>query len=156
MIVLSLQTPRTRVKITGGSLIASFSESQPPTVWKLDLKKNHSFAVTLLEREGKWVIGTNSGKDEFTPMVLFNHREDAAEAYEHIQKAMMRTPWVPVRGYWKLVVGLIVLLGLFYVLSNVFTGSGSAPEIVPGVAQAPIVKHGVPQSADEILQPPSP
>lgn len=152
-------------KLVGSNLVASFPNANPPLVWKFDLDRNHSFTVALQGEVGDWEIGVTSPKGEFYPVAHFPAKEDAEEALRKVQKVLMKKKhskiWMVIR--WALVLVLIGLLGFIvmtYFSLRQNTGLGAAGLGLGGIATgqelaAPEpIKPGVPQSADDILQPP--
>lgn len=159
MFVLTFRKPHTRIKQTATKLVASFEDSHPPTIWQIDLDKGHSFTITLQEQAGGWVLGQSLAKGEFTPAVHFQNHEAALAAYAVLQQAMMRSTFFKL-GWLVRPLGItvaIILLGYLLVTGIAFLLRDLDSNVSPSNAvQAPEFKHGVPQSADDILQLPSP
>jgi hypothetical protein len=163
MFVLKFQQPRTRVKVKESCLTASFQDSVPPTVLHLDLSRNPIMTMTVKPEAAEWALKLSLPHGEHAPTILFRQREDAEAAYQALHSGLVRREWLP-SGFTRalgttLAVITTILLVAFLVLmvvgwgKSVPTAGGDLSAINKKPAQ---MQNGVPQSADDILQLPSP
>jgi hypothetical protein len=150
----------TKVKIVDHALVASFRDSNPPTVWRMDLEKNHSFAVAIQGREGDWELGIMSPRGEFTVVARFVTRGEVDVAFDGIQKVLLSAPNSFRRKLLRAavltatVVGIIVLgVAIITLVPTGSTVTTSAPQVMsaPAVPAVPI-QSGIPLPADEVLR----
>ena len=164
MFVLKLQQPHTRVKINGTGLAASFSESVPPTLWHYDLAHNPGLMLSVQEESGQWALKLRSVRGEQTVIAHFRQQEAAEAAYQALQSALTRRELVPqgIARAIGLTAAVMVTVAIFIIvfLSVLSGGKQSAAVNSSDIATAfkkPVeLQHGVPQSADDILQLPNP
>jgi hypothetical protein len=156
---------KTQVKCSGMTLTAGFHAANPPLIWRFDLERNHSFTLALQGEEGDWELGVTSAKGDFYPVVHFLAREDAEDAFAKIEKALSRkrgTASYLLKAF-LIVVGLAVavVFGVIFFASYLMHEATHPMASIlkkptsmyapPAVVQP---QEGVPQSADEVLQPP--
>jgi len=171
-----------KAKKIAGALIAAFPNAVPPLVWKFDLEKNHSFTLTLQGEEGDWELGVTSPRGEFYSVTRFLSRDEAQEAFDRAQGALLKRE----HKFWNIVgpittVLLVLFLGMSWISyarheAALKSMSSLAPSghIVPSTpmsalpsplsplsAPAPMpvgpadqVQQGVPLPADQVLTPP--
>jgi hypothetical protein len=155
----------TKAKIIDHALIASFRDSNPPTVWRMDLEKNHSFAVAIQGREGDWELGIMSPRGEFTVVARFASRAEIDGAFAAVQKALMSPPNSLLAKLKRvaLVTATIVLVliagaKLLDTLPSSRTTVALTPQpsqmAAPAAPAAPAVpiQSGIPLPADEVLK----
>jgi hypothetical protein len=153
-------------KLVGPTLVASFHASQPPMIWKFDLERNHSFAVSLQGDEGDLELGVTSPRGEFYPIAHFVSREDGEAALAAIQKILMkrRSGWF-IKTLLGLLIFVAVIIGILLVASHlilgIFGSHGGMPIMRPPSLAAPaapvqpgVMQNGVPLPADQVLKPP--
>lgn len=151
-------------KMVGPTLVASFQKANPPLIWKFDLQRNHSFTLALQGEDGDWELGLNSPRGDFYPIVHFYAREDAEEAFEKVQKILMKKrgslAWRIIRFVFILIFLVLVgIVGWGYYLNQqgitaedlMRSGGLTQPTVPSAKPQAPM---GVPLPADEILKRP--
>lgn len=156
----------TQVTCSSKMLTASFDTANPPLLWRFDLERNHSFTLALQGDNGDWELGLTSIKGEFYSVAHFTAREDAEEAFGKIERALATKRGMGaqiVRALLWLGLGVVVIgggvigFGLSInhsprstpVLSSDSASSSSVHSVAPDA-------EGVPQSADDVLKPPSP
>jgi hypothetical protein len=91
-----------RAKVVDHTLVATFRSSNPPTVWRMDLEKNHSFAVAIQKRSTDWELGVMSPKGEFTVVARFDDRAAVDEAMAEVETAMFSNPNSTGIKVWRL------------------------------------------------------
>ncbi|MBI1273807.1 MAG: hypothetical protein GC131_06965 [Alphaproteobacteria bacterium] len=153
----------TKATINERALVALFRDSNPPTVWRMDLDKNHSFAVAIQGKEGEWELGIMSSRGEFTVVARFATREEVDTAFACVQRALMSSPSSLLNKVIRtaaitatitviLLIGAVALNG---VSSGDAGGKIGVAQIQPGQVALPApTPSGIPLSADEVLQAP--
>jgi hypothetical protein len=165
-----------RAKVVEHTLVATFRTSNPPTVWRMDLEKNHSFAVAIQKNVNDWELGVVSPKGEFTIVARFHERAAVDAAMAEVEAAMFSNPNSTGIKVWRLsamtaaMVSLIIVGYLLVsylgpnnaatpvavatsshtVASPVERSVFSAPVVVPVPSTQPVIK-GVPQDADAVF-----
>lgn len=158
----------TKVKIVDQALVASFRDSNPPTVWRMDLEKNHSFAVAIQGREGDWELGIMSPRGEFTVVARFVTRGEVDVAFDGIQKALLsagntlRRKLLRTAAVTAVIVGVIVLgvavLQAMPASTPAQTMAASPSALNPSAMNQPApppaapIQSGIPLPADEVLR----
>ena len=155
---MSLTSKAVTIRRAGTSLVATFHRANPPLIWRFDLERNHSFTLALQGEEGEWELGVTSAKGEFYPIARFASREDADEAFAATSKALMKSPcrWMVLKVLGLVVVVIFAVILLFGVLigrSVMMMAGHMLPAGFPQI-EAPVLKSGVPEPADSLLQPP--
>ena len=148
-------------KIVDHTLVASFRTSNPPTVWRLDMEKNHSFTLSIQKRAEDWELGVMSPKGEFTVVARFDDRREVDQAFAAVETAMFRNPHSTGAKVWRISAMVAAILAVIMAGIMVLTWLQLAfsPKIVPSGAEAPAarssaaapVKNGVPVDADAVL-----
>ncbi|MEJ0061720.1 MAG: hypothetical protein WDO70_00580 [Alphaproteobacteria bacterium] len=155
---------KVKAKIVGHTLVATFRVSNPPTIWRMDLDKNHSFAVAIQKHAADWELGIMAPKGEFTTVARFDDRLAVDEALAAVETAMFGNP--NSTGAKTLRIGamtatvLAILLAAWWTVVNLsymaqqnamamqqqaaVSGAGRA---APAVA----LKPGTPADADTVL-----
>lgn len=146
-----------KAKLVRQTLVAHFRTSTPPMIWRLDMEKNHSFALVIQGQDGAWELGLVSPKGDVSAVARFAARPDVDAAYAAVGKAMMSNPsslrnWAArvliTAGIAALaLVGTLNLLALPAVLARkaVMTQTQNRP-----TASAPAM--GMPMNADDFLK----
>lgn len=164
MFVLKLQQPRTRVKVSGTGLVASFTESTPQTLWHCDLAHNPGFTLGVHEESGAWVLKVRSARGDQTVIAHFRQHEAAEAAYQALQSALTRREFVP-QGMMRAVgltaavmatAAIFIIIFLSLISGGKQSSAVNSADIAPEVKKPVELQHGVPQSADDILQLPNP
>jgi hypothetical protein len=155
---MSLTSKAVTIRRAGTSLVSTFHRANPPLIWRFDLERNHSFTLALQGEEGEWELGVTSAKGEFYPIARFASREDADEAFAATSKALMKSPcrWMVLKVLGLVVVVIFAVILLFGVLigrSVMMMAGHMLPTGLPQI-EAPVLKSGVPEPADSVLQPP--
>ena len=96
------RSPDVRARVVEHSLVTSFRSSNPPTVWRMDLEKNHSFAVAIQKKEQDWELGVMSPKGDFTVVARFHERADVDAAMSEVESAMFSNPNSTGIKVWRL------------------------------------------------------
>ena len=146
------------VKLVDHTLVAGFHRANPPLIWKFDLERNHSFTISLQGEDGDWELGLTALKGDFYPIARFVGHDDASEAFQTLQKTLMKkTRYLPsLPKSWLGWLGLLIgLFAIFVILRDVYIelrhpGTFNAAS----VSRTNVVKPGVPQSADDVLAAP--
>lgn len=149
---------KTEAKCNGMMLTAGFHGANPPLIWRFDLERNHSFTLALQGEEGDWELGVTSPKGDFYSVVHFLAREDAEEAFAKIEKILSRKSgaFSTICKALIAVLGLAatVVLGVLLFAHSLNNRPAAPASLKPTFGQPMIQREGVPQPADEILQPP--
>jgi len=149
---------KTEAKCNGMMLTAGFHGANPPLIWRFDLERNHSFTLALQGEEGDWELGVTSPKGDFYSVVHFLAREDAEEAFAKIEKILSRKQSAIscILKSLLIVLGLAgtVILGVILFAHYINGHPTTPPTFRPMSGQPTIQREGVPQSADDVLQPP--
>ena len=153
-------------------LVAVFEKASPPTVWKFDLARNHSFSLRMKgDEEAGWDLGVVLSADDFQRVAHFADHDEAHAAFDAVQKVLTQKRF---GKFWLVVKWLLAAIVLFLVISfgmnalmPLLSSSASLPAGMPIPAdmafapsgkqapKAPVAPQaGVPQSADDVLQPP--
>jgi len=164
MFVLKLQPPRTKVKIKGTGLSASFAESIPPTLWHCDLANHQGFVLSVQEEGTEWALKQRSNAGHQTIIAHFRHKEAAADAYQALQHSLTRREWLShgIARAIGMTMAIMLTIGIVILLFASLFGGGKTPatlsgaDLPSGLRKPTELQHGVPQSADDILQLPSP
>lgn len=147
------RSPDVRARVVEHSLVASFRSSNPPTVWRMDLEKNHSFAVAIQKKEQDWELGVMSPKGDFTVVARFHERADVDAAMSEVESAMFSNPNSTGIKVWRLsamtaAMVLLIILG-YALLVNLVPDYDRS--LVQRHSAAPVMRSNVPQDADAIL-----
>ncbi len=152
-----------KARTNGNSLFATFPNASPPLAWVFDLEKNHSFTVALQGEEGDWELGVTSPRGEFYSVARFLSRDDAQDAFQSVQCALLRKG----RRFWNIAgpISLFLLTaGLLFagylavfaithkdeVLASLPRADGT-----PSIMKLPIMpRDGYAVPADQVLVPP--
>lgn len=148
-----------KAKIVGHTVVATFRTSNPPTVWRMDLEKNHSFALAIQKGAGDWELGVMSPKGEFTAVARFDDRREVDHALAAVEAAMFSNPNGTGAKVWRVSAMAAAILAVFIVGGALLGwmqtgGQDTAP--MPPQAAGPInkpaaVRSGVPMDADAVL-----
>ncbi len=136
-------------------LVVDFENSVPPLVWHLDLEKTGTFTLSLRGSGDDWTLGIVESKGEFEVVARFDGREDAEDAFEAVQKALMGRPANRGGHPWRFFLILLIALATLFMASSLYSKregvqtplSGEAPPI----AGPSVPRPGVPMSADDVL-----
>ncbi len=159
--------PREKSEVTAGivgnTMVASFRSSNPPTVWRLDMEKNHSFTLSIQKRAEDWELGVMSPKGEFTVVARFDERSEVDQAFAAVETAMFRNPHSTGAKVWRIsmmvaailavtMIGFIIYTMVQFALNPETTRRVSdARTTPPSAVAAPALKNGVPTDADAVL-----
>ena len=146
----------TEVKCTKSMLTAAFHAADPPLIWRFDLERNHSFTLSLQGEEGDWELGVTTPKGDFYPVAHFAERDRADEALAKIEKALAKEKSIGpllLKAFAIVAVFSVLVIVGAVMLGHSVTAPSSAVGLLSAAPSAP--QGGMPQSADEILQPPS-
>jgi hypothetical protein len=162
--IFPMEKSDVRAKVVGHSLVASFRTSNPPTVWCLDLEKNHSFALAIQKRVEDWELGVMSPKGEFTVVARFDDRREVDRALASVEKAMFANPYATGAKVWRISAMTAAILGVILCGAWVFAWMQSRmnPDGIRqamesrinarvGAAATPQPRTGVPTDADAVL-----
>ena len=171
---------KTKARVVRASLTAVFRASLPPSVWQFDLEKNANFSLIQQdEGEGAALAVVTPVRENPVIVARFATREDAQEAWERVQKALIsrkesRRGKKSVWGWILLILVILFIGGSFLKASNQAKMVGLATMGVPagptlpvpgyappaglpklGAAPRPVeLQNGVPASADDVLKMP--
>jgi len=159
------QSKSITAKLVGPNLVAAFPTANPPLIWKFDLDRNHSFTVCMQGEINDWELGVTSPKGEFYPVAHFPLKEDAEQAMAKVQKVLMQKRrskfWSFMRWAFGLLLFAVLATVIWIVLQPTLPASLSSTNNglmrlppVTSMPAAPVIRPGVPQSADDVLQPP--
>jgi hypothetical protein len=158
------------VRLVGTTLVASFKNSEPVTLWHYDLEQNHSFSLALTERGGKWHLLLVEVNGDQKTIAEFPSRRDAEKALQSVQQALLsegRGDWLSLlKPLGMLFVVIAVVYLLFSAMGWIFDdkpekSSPIAPTTVTTTKEkagqsSTELPQGVPLSADDILKPEEP
>ena len=147
---------KTEAKCSGTMLTVGFHGANPPLIWRFDLERNHSFTLALQGEEGDWELGITTPKGDFYPVVHFTGREEAEEAFVKVEKVLARK-----KGAASLIVKAlltVLAVALLIIVGVILFGRyvGHRPSVTSSAVSAapPVIREGIPQSADDVLKPP--
>ncbi len=148
-----------RARVVEHTLVATFRTSNPPTVWRMDLEKNHSFAVAIQKRSTDWELGVMSPKGEFTVVARFDDRAAVDEAMAEVETAMFSNPNSTGIKVWRLsaMTAAMVFLILFgYLVIRWLEPAAPMPSPRMAGTERPLfvptpMLKGVAQDADTVL-----
>jgi len=161
-----------RAKVVDHTLVATFRTSNPPTVWRMDLEKNHSFAVAIQKRDADWELGVMSPKGDFTVVARFDDRAAVDVAMAAVEAAMFSNPNSTGIKVWRVsaMTAAMVLLIIIGYLTLMWLGpqnNSNARVVAPVAASShpveqraaapapsiapPSIGRGVPIDADAVL-----
>lgn len=125
-----------RAKVVDHTLVATFRTSNPPTVWRMDLEKNHSFAVAIQKRANDWELGVMSPKGDFTVVARFDDRASVDQAMSEVEAAMFSNPNSTGIKVWRVSAMTAAMVALIIVgyLMLMWLGPNNSPAIVSPVA----------------------
>lgn len=150
---------KTEAKLQGSMLTVGFHAAKAPLIWRFDLKANPSFTMSMQGDEGDWELGVTLPKGDFFPVAHFTEREASEEALYKVEKALSNKgravnavlKAVALVGILAVAIALVVAINLVVPPRphQASVGTETVPVQAPAAA-----KDGVPQSADDVLQPP--
>ena len=147
-----------RAKVVEHTLVATFRTSNPPTVWRMDLEKNHSFAVAIQKRATDWELGVLSPKGDFTVVARFNDRQAVNEAMAEVEAAMFSNPNSTGIKVWRLsamTAAMVFLIVFGYLLVMWLLPPTTLPASPAALHAAQpatnITGRGTAQDADSVL-----
>ncbi len=154
---------KTSARAAGSILTASFGAASPPTAWRFDLEKNHSFTLALAEQKEGWELKVLLAQGEPVSIARFIARGDAEEALGQVSAALNKgigrdsdlPPLLQNFGLLGLAACVLMLFGLFAFFVIHTSGTSSPIQAPVKTSMAPL-KPGMPVSADDVLQPPKP
>jgi hypothetical protein len=117
-----------RARVVDHTLVATFRTSNPPTVWRMDMEKNHSFAVAIQKRANDWELGVMSPKGDFTVVARFDDREAVDQAMTEVEAAMFSNPNSTGIKVWRvsaMTAAMVVLIIIGY-LTLMWLGPNNA------------------------------
>lgn len=182
MLSIALKDPKVKAKLVNSEqtscLVAKFANSQPPMLWQFDLERNHSFTLTVRDRDEGAALGFLTPQGDFTAMATFPNREEAEEAMAAVQKALMRQRRRNSFDLWRwfwVGVTVLILVFCFSVLQGIAARKAALQTAVTsrvpaatavagtsGAVPAPAapepkasMRNGVPLPADDLLTPPT-
>ena len=136
-----------RFYIRDGALVAEFNTTIEPIVWRFDLTKVHATAFRVKELEGRWHLGVEGPKGEFSPVATYASRDLAAVALTRLAAGF--------RVQTQIAKGVKVLFWVIVVMATLFLADRFLGRLLfSGTPMQPNIAIGQPQSADQALRPP--
>lgn len=136
-------------------LVVDFENSVPPMVWHCDLERVSSFTLLVRGSGDDWALGLVEHKGEFVSVARFDSREDAEDAFESVQKALVHRPsgqnHVWLRWFAVLLIAAALFSGMS-LLGSKTQDDTAKPSSAEMDVQPEADQKGVPLSADEFLQ----
>jgi hypothetical protein len=118
--------PEVRAKVVDHTLVATFRTSNPPIVWRMDLEKNHSFAVAIQKRDEDWELGVMSPKGDFTVVARFDDRAAVDQAMSEVEAAMFSNPNSTGIKVWRVSAMTAAMVGIIIIGYTLLTSFGTA------------------------------
>lgn len=148
--------------INGGSLVVVFRVANPPAVWRYDLKDNRSFTVALHKGEAKdttiWDLCVVPATGATLTVAQFDTEPDALEAFDKVQKILMRRRFAKFWSVLKFLGWFLLLAALWFTLGKYivapFVHSSSSPISLSQGIPPRDIPQGVPVPADIMLNAP--